>query len=143
MDDRAENELGRLILKLSNTILKNRNRHLEALGLTAAQADALQFFLSREESDITDLKDYLEITHQTARGIVRRMAAKGWVALERSGADARRQLVRPTEAGITLGRQLMRNRERTGGKLLERMTDGEREAFLRLAGIAYENVKND
>ena len=40
----TENELGRLILRLSNTIIKNRNRHLAALNLTASQADSLQFF---------------------------------------------------------------------------------------------------
>ena len=34
-------QLGRLILKLANTLIKNRNRHLEALGLTTRQrADA-------------------------------------------------------------------------------------------------------
>ena len=31
MPKNTENELGRLILKLANTIIKNRNRHLEAL----------------------------------------------------------------------------------------------------------------
>ena len=32
--------LARLILNLSNTIIHNRNRHLKVLGLTASQADA-------------------------------------------------------------------------------------------------------
>ena len=36
-----ENELGRLILRLANPILKNRNHHLEALNLTAEQAERL------------------------------------------------------------------------------------------------------
>ncbi len=44
MPKNTENELGRLILKLANTIIKNRNRHLEALDLTSGQADSLQFF---------------------------------------------------------------------------------------------------
>ena len=140
---RAENDLGHLILRLANTIIKNRNRHLQAIDLTASQADSLQFFLAREGSSITDLKDYMGITHQTARGIVQRIAAKGLVELHRSEEDARRQIVVPTQAGRRLGDQMTRNRERTVGKLLQNMDQRERADFVRLLRLAYENVKDD
>ena len=63
MDYENAHQLGRLILKLANTLIKNRNRHLKALDLTTSQADSLQFFLANPQSTVTDLKDYLEITH--------------------------------------------------------------------------------
>ena len=88
MPKNTENELGRLILKLANTIIKNRNRHLEALDLTSGQADSLQFFLTHDQATATELKEYLGITHQTARGIIQRMITKGLLELHRSDADA-------------------------------------------------------
>ena len=62
MDYENAHQLGRLILKLANTLIKNRNRHLKALDLTTSQADSLQFFLANPQSTVTDLKAYLEIT---------------------------------------------------------------------------------
>lgn len=138
-----EQDLGHLILRLANTIIKNRNRHLQAIDLTRAQADSLQFFLTHEGASITDLKDRMGITHQTARGIVQRIAAKGLVELRRSETDARCQIVIPTQAGRLLGDQMARNRERTVGKLLQNMDQRERTEFIRLLKLAYENVKND
>ena len=143
MDQKMENKLARLLLTLSNTIIQNRNRHLQALGLTASQADGLQFFLLNEGASISDLKDYMGITHQTAWGIVQRREARGWIGLRRSSTDRRRQSVFPTESGRRLGRLMIRNRERTGSLLLEHMTEEERQTFFRLTVQAYENVKND
>lgn len=143
MARQAENELGRLILKLANTIIRNRNHHLQALDLTSSQADSLQFFLAHENATVTDLKEEFGITHQTARGIVMRMAEKGCVTLNRSEADGRCQIVTPTEHGTELGETMRRNRTRTGGKLLDGMDAEEREIFIRCLNRAYENVKYD
>ena len=139
----AENELGRLILKLANTIIKNRNRHLQALDLTSSQADSLQFFLAHKNATASDLKDEFGITHQTARGIVTRMAEKGCVTLKRSEEDGRCQIVVPTEYGVELGEKMKQNRMRTGGKLLDGMGQSEQELFIRFLNQAFENVKND
>ncbi len=143
MDQNMENKLARLLLSLSNTIIQNRNRHLQALGLTASQADSLQFFLANEGASVSDLRDYMGITHQTAWGIVQRMKNRGWIQQHRSCADRRRQSIFPTDSGRRLGQLMTRNRERTGSLLLEHMTEEERQSFFRLTVQAYENVKND
>ena len=143
MDSETENKLARLLLNLSNTIIQNRNRHLQALGLTASQADCLQYFLSNEGASISDLKNAMDITHQTAWGIVQRVEAHGWVRLQRSGEDRRRQVVIPTASGRRLGELMIRNRERTGSLLLRGMTEEEQQKFYHLAAQAYENVKTD
>lgn len=138
-----ENELGRLILRLANTIIKNRNHHLEVLNLTTEQADTLQFFLSQPGATATQLKGYLGITHQTARGIVRRMVDKGLLELRLSDSDARCRRIFPTAKGEILGERMQANRERTGGKLLKGMTDAEQQDFLRLLKQSLNNVKHD
>ena len=40
MSEREENQVGRLVLMLSHTILKNRNRHMAAIGLTSGRRTA-------------------------------------------------------------------------------------------------------
>lgn len=135
--------LGRLILKLANTIIKNRNRHLDAIGLTASQADSLQFFLTKPHSTITDLKNHLEITHQTARGLVHRMEEKQLIVIAPSLSDGRCHRIIPTENAIKLGEKMKQNRERTVLKLLSGMTAEEQETFYRLLTIAYDNIKNE
>ena len=143
MDSETENKLARLLLNLSNTIIQNRNRHLQALGLTASQADCLQYCLANEGTSLSDLKNAMDITHQTAWGIVQRMEAHGWVRWQRSDEDRRRQVVIPTASGRRLGELMMRNRERTGSLLLRGMTEEEQQKFYHLAAQAYENVKTD
>lgn len=143
MERNTENETGRLVLRLANTIIKNRNRHLEALNLTAGQADALQFFLAHGEATVTELKDHLGITHQTAWGIVQRMAEKGLVTQSQSDTDARCRLVAPAESGVQLGVRMMANRERTGRKLLGAMAEEEQAVFIRCLERALKNVEND
>lgn len=138
-----DNELGRLILKLANTIIKNRNAHLAALDLTTAQADSLQFFLDNSGSTITDLKSYLGISHQTARGIVSRMIRKELLTGAPSNTDARYTIIAPTESGVRLGQQIRRNRERTAEKLLNGMADEESNIFIDLLSRTLKNVEND
>ena len=87
MEQNKEYTLARLILRLANRIVKNRDRHVKELGLTTEQADSLLFFLDRKDAVINDLKDHLGVTHQTARGIVQRMESKGLVQIRKSKED--------------------------------------------------------
>ena len=46
-----------------------------------------------------------------------------------------------TVAGRKAAEQMIQSRERTGGKLLNGMTNQEQQAFIRYLKLAYENVK--
>ena len=100
MEQNKEYTLARLILRLANRIVKNRDRHVKELGLTTEQADSLLFFLDRKDAVINDLKDHLGVTHQTARGIVQRMESKGLVQTRKSKEDGRYQVVSPHAGGL-------------------------------------------
>ena len=136
-----EYELARLILRLSNQIVQNRDRHVRALGLTTAQADSLQFFLAHPDAAILDLKHHLGVTHQTARGIVQRMEEKGLLQARRSQEDGRYQCIRATEKGEALGRQMIRNGTRTGSRLLHNMNQEQQDTFYALLQAALNNVE--
>lgn len=136
----SEYVTARQVLKLANTIIRNRNMHLKELGLTVEQADSLQFFLKYENATATDLKNYLDVTHQTSRGIVERLKQKKLVILQKSKEDARCQVVVPTIAGRQMGEKLKNNGTHTGEKLLSSMNEKEKEQFIMLLNCALENI---
>lgn len=136
-----EYDFARLILRLSNQIVKNRDRHVRELDLTTEQADSLQFFLTHENAVIMDLKNYLGVTHQTARGIVKRMETKGLIQTRKSETDARYQCVVVTEQGKKTGQILIKNGIQTGSKLLHGMSADQQKLFYELLKSALENVE--
>lgn len=136
-----EYDFARLILRLSNQIVKNRDRHVRELDLTTEQADSLQFFLTHENAVIMDLKNYLGVTHQTARGIVKRMETKGLIQTRKSETDARYQCVVVTEQGKKTGQILIKNGIQTGSKLLHGMSSDQQKLFYKLLNSALENVE--
>ena len=138
-----EKRVARQLLILAKTIIKNRNHHLESLGMTNTQTEALYFFSSNPGANIKELQQHLEIAHQTAQGIVNRMTAKGWLSTERSPKDKRSQLIYLTPEGVSMMEKMVAHRGRTGELLLKGMTDEEQATFMRLISKAYENVKLD
>lgn len=94
--------LGRLILNLSNTIIHNRNQHLESMGLTSSQADCLKFFIENEGTSIKTLKLKMGISHQTAQGIVARLIDKVFLEATQSQTDKRYLIIHVTNAGLSL-----------------------------------------
>lgn len=136
-----EYELARQVLTLANRILKSRNRHLKELNITAEQADSLTFFYFNADKSISDLKDHLQIRHQTARGIVKRLEEKGFLQLSVAESDGRYKTVSLTEKGIHIVERLKQNGTHTGYQLLSGMTKTEQEQFSALIARALENME--
>lgn len=137
----AEYELARQVLNLANQIIKNRNKHLQELNITAEQADSLTFFHLNQNRSISDLKDYLHISHQTARGIVKRLEEKNYLVLTVSDTDGRYKTVSLTEQGKKILKRLEQNGTHTGFQLLKGMSYEEQKQFSELIAHALENMR--
>ena len=142
MEKDKEFTVARLILRMANQIVKNRNLHVKALGLTTEQADSLLFFLSHENAVINDLKDYLCVTHQTARGIVQRMEGKGVVTTRKSPHRRAVPSGLPLGEGPENGGHPLGERHPNRRRLLHGMTPEQEDLFLQLMQLALENVEN-
>ena len=136
----AEYVLAREILKLANRIISRRNADTRSLGLTAAQADSLVYLARRSGKTVSDLKDYLGVTHQTARGIAARMAEKGLITLSVSREDGRYKTISVTDEGRALFRKMEQNGTHLGDRLLRGMGTAERAQFLTLLSRALDNL---
>lgn len=135
-----EFELARKVLHLANRIIANRNNHLKELGLTAGQADSLLFFDKHEDVTINHLKDYLQVRHQTARGICTRLEEKGLIHMITSEQDARAKKIVLTKAGKEMISALKNNGTHTGFELLKDMDEKERAQFDLLIQKAMKNI---
>lgn len=136
-----EFQLARNVLCLANRIVAGRNEHIKELNLTAEQADSLLFFESHVDCTLTDLKDYLQITHQTARGIAFRMAEKKLIVLNRSKEDGRCKTIRLTTYGEKLTERLHENGLHTGSRLLAGMEEEDQIRFVSYVGLALKNLE--
>lgn len=136
----VESVLARRMLQLANQILRNRNEDLKELEITAEQADALRFFQGHPGCSAVDLKAHLGITHQAARAIVERMAARGLVQTEVSKTDARYRDVALTPRGVEILDAMQRNRTHLGSQMLNHMDAADREKFAALLLQALENL---
>ena len=135
-----EYAVSRKIIQLGNQIVARRNRQIRELGLTTEQADALFFFQKYPGWSAVDLKKHLGISHQAARGIVERLAGKGFLELRVSEEDARYKKVFLTEKGETVCEKMKRNGSHTGSRLLKGMTEEERKAFCAMIDLALKNT---
>lgn len=89
---------------------------------------------------MSDLKDYLGVTHQTARGIAARMAEKGLITLSVSREDGRYKTISVTDEGRALFRKMEQNGTHLGDRLLRGMGTAERAQFLTLLSRALDNL---
>lgn len=138
-----EYRLSRRILKLANLDLKRRNAHLKVLDLTYEQSDTLQFVYFHPDCSITDLKEFLGVSHQTAQGITARMEKKGLLERMRSSQDGRMSLLRLSELGTSRVLQILNNGQITGSVIQQGMSEEEQQEFVRLIDLAIQNLQND
>lgn len=135
-----EYSMTRKIRTLANLITKNRDADIQKFGLTTAQADILLYCAENSGKSFVDLKKYFNIAHQTAQGLVQRMADKGLLSITLSPNDARCKQIFLTPKGQSIYEDMLKNGTYTGNKLLEGMDALEKEQFFSLIDLAIKNL---
>ncbi|XIF19810.1 MAG: MarR family transcriptional regulator [Acetilactobacillus jinshanensis] len=85
-----------LLLKIANSINRNRNAHLRKVGLTSRQADVLFYANQNPNSTMTDLAIFMGCAHQTIQEVVKKMVNNGLLEMSRSKRDGRCQIIQLT-----------------------------------------------
>lgn len=135
-----EYTLTRKIRELANLITKDRDADIRKFELTTAQADLLLYIAENPGKSIVDLKNFFNITHQTAQGLVQRMTDKGLLKISPSRNDARYKQIFLTEKARRVYREMLENGTHTGNKLLNGMNEEEKEQFLALVELGLKNL---
>lgn len=85
------------------------NSILAAQGVTAVQANALQYILRRADpngTSLTELQREVGYSKAALSHILKTLRLKGYVRTESCSSDGRTKLIFPTEAGEQLGEYL-------------------------------------
>ena len=144
MNDSHKNDIGFLFKKIDEKLEKHVNANLNSLGITFSQLKVL-FFVHEAENQTTqkEIETFLEVSHPTTNGIIKRLEEKQLVKTEMTIKNGRMSKnVAITEKGIDLcsknetGQNLLENK--FGEWLSEAGKNTLRELMLKI----YENLES-
>lgn len=132
------------LVKLVHDAIDRRiNQELEDQHLTNSQMSVLSYLCRRGEADTTirDIQDFLNVSHPTAAGLVRRLEQKGFVHLTTDPRDRRARIVRPDASVIQNARLEPKPTLHMEERLLQGLSDEECRQLCSLLMCVYENIK--
>jgi len=123
---RKSEDIG-FMLKVLNGVLERRfNQELQKDGLTVSQMHVLGYLHRNEKKTVTqkDIEDYLEVSHPTTVGILKRLEAKGFVSTSMQKDRRFMKIVCLTEKGEKLSRKI-KDRHVSAEKKMSKGFSGE------------------
>ena len=136
-------DIGFLVKLVHDAIDRRINQELEDQHLTNSQMSVLSYLCRRGEADTTirDIQDFLNVSHPTAAGLVRRLEQKGFVHLTTDPRDRRARIVRPDASVIQNARLEPKPTLHMEERLLQGLSDEECRQLCSLLMRVYENIK--
>ena len=104
----------------------------KAYGITPVQYGVLTALLHRPGIDQATLGAEVGIDRTNAADVLERLAERGLVRRQKSGADRRMMLTELTADGRTLTREMHHAMQRAQERLLEALSPAERKSVMRL-----------
>lgn len=136
----------RLIRRVNNALLKNRNKHLANYSLTAAQSDIIVYLIrnyeGKDEINQLDIQKHLQLSNPTVSGLLNRLEDKGFITRTSSIKDARYNCVKPTQKALDQTAAMSNHVFSTEESMLAGLSPDERNELVRLLDIVLANVEN-
>ena len=133
--------IARRILKLGSLLMNLRNSDVMKYGLTSSQSETLLFISSRETTNIRDLKEHFQVTHQAACRIVSRMKNNGLLDMEVSEEDRRERVLKLTPEAEEICRVLKRSGGGYGQLLLNGFSDERQDELYKMIEDMIGNLE--
>ena len=136
-------DIGFLVKLVHDAIDRRINQELENQHLTNSQMSVLSYLCRRGDADTTirDIQDFLNVSHPTAAGLVRRLEQKGFVHLLIDPRDKRARIVQLDASVISSYQLEPKPTLRMEERLLAGLSDEERRQLCALLMRVYENIK--
>lgn len=135
----------RAVRRISNAILKVRNKRLSDFDITAAQSDIVLFLIrnykDKDEINQLDIQKYLQLSNPTVSGLLNRLEDKGFITRTPSIKDARYNCVLPTAKALEQRAAMLEHMYYCENAMLTGLTESEKDELARLLGKVLENVE--
>lgn len=133
------------ILRMLNIEMrKSFNREMKDFQLTGPQAETLLYLFYHKETQEVNQKDIERITglsNPTVSGILNRLEQKKLIRREISKKDGRYRTIEVTEKAISMKERLCENGELADARLVEGLTEKEKEIFKQIALQMIANLR--
>ena len=128
------NKIAILIKKASLHFDKISNKILEPYEISATQYKILKFLFSIEnhQARVTDLEDFLSMTHPTTIGHIDCLEKNGFVKRTLNPKDARGKLIILTEKAFSLENELNKVGDDIENELTKNLNHKEKEEMISL-----------
>ena len=142
MNDSHKNDIGFLFKKIDEKLEKHVNANLNSLGITFSQLKVL-FFVHEAENQTTqkEIETFLEVSHTTTNGIIKRLEEKQIVKTEMTIKNGRMSKnVAITEKGIDLCSKNETDQNLLENKFGEWLSEDGKNTLRELLLKIYENL---
>ncbi|MCD8158148.1 MAG: MarR family transcriptional regulator [Clostridiales bacterium] len=139
MNDMDYFAAGYNIFKAAYILTEKKCDYLESLNLTTNQVSVLIYLSDHEKTRLFDLKQFLNISHQTARNIVVKLRQNGLADVEVSAADGRAKLVYLTEEEKKISDMYKKNLSFTTENMLSCLSEEERQILFSILETLSKN----
>ncbi len=128
------NKIAILIKKASLQFDKISNKILEPYEMSATQYKILKYLFSAEnhKARVTDLEEFLSMTHPTTIGHIDYLEKKGLVERIVNPNDARGKLITPTNKALSLEKELNKVGDDIENELTKNLEPKEKEEMVSL-----------
>lgn len=143
MEENKNKEIGFLIKKIDEKLAKNMNEKLALVGLTFAQLKVLIFVFESPLQMTTqkEIENFLEVSHPTTNGIIKRLEEKDFLKTEMTLKNNRMSKnVMLTEKGADLCRNNTHDKDLFEKKFEEWLTKDEKTQLTALLEKIYTKI---
>ena len=143
MEENKNKEIGFLIKKIDEKLAKNMNEKLALVGLTFAQLKVLIFVFDTKFQMTTqkEIENFLEVSHPTTNGIIKRLEEKDFLKTEMTLKNNRMSKnVMLTEKGADLCRNNTHDKDLFEKKFEEWLTQDEKTQLTALLEKIYTKI---
>lgn len=143
MNDSHKNDIGFLFKKIDEKLEKQVNANLTSLGITFAQIRVLIFVHEAENQQTTqkEIETFLEVSHPTTNGIIKRLEEKQLVKTEMTLKNGRMSKnVAITEKGMELCSKNEADKNLLEDKFVEWLSEDGKNTLKALLLKIYEKL---
>lgn len=123
---------------------KKFNQEMKNLGMTSPQVEVLMYLVHQKKKEEVNQKDIEYVTglsNPTVSGILNRLEEKDFIKRETSKRDARYKIILLTEKATTMKECLCTSGRMADERLVEGITEEEKQIFKETAIKMMENLK--
>ncbi len=126
------NKIAILIKKASLQFDKISNKMLEPYDISASQYKLLKYLFAKDGhiARVTDLENFLSMTHPTTIGHIDHLEKKGFVERIINPNDGRGKLIIPTKKALSLEQDLNKVGDEIENELTKKLNSQEKEELV-------------